>query len=433
MGVDPPGRAAGPSPPSTAEWGVLVGIRTDADPARSLELAILADLLGYREVMIGEATGHDAFALATAMGRGQARITVGPLPAAVRDPVTIARGAASVAALTGRRVDVALSASTSTVVEDWHGRSRGESATVLAESALVLRGSWAPGPGPSAAGPGRVVGPARANGSRGHFGAPGGSGPAGRPGSRIEDPAPGTGAEPAAGPGSGSGPDGTPGAENGSGTTADQASDQNPTPELGPGTGLLAGHPVEFAGSVVRTRGFTGSLPPSHGAVSILAFDAELTEVAVTRADRIIVPIGTVEHMARLRGRVQLAAERTGRPTPRLALWIPVALDPDETARRDLLRSLVPYLRAPGFAGMFSEAGFGELIRLARSGAHIRSVVAAAPDDLLGAIGGIGSVAVIRAALAEYRAVGVDDLLLVPDRPETLEALAGVPSPTIVA
>jgi hypothetical protein len=51
-------------------------------------------------------------------------------------------------------------------------------------------------------------------------------------------------------------------------------------------------------------------------------------------------------------------------------------------------------------------------------------VVAAAPEDLLGTIGAVGSAATIRAALAEYRAVGVDDLLLVPDRPETLEALA---------
>jgi probable F420-dependent oxidoreductase len=342
MGVDPPGGAVPPPSSSTADWGVLVGIRTDADPARSLDLAILADLLGYREVMIGEATGHDAFALATAMGKGPARITVGPLPAAVRDPVTIARGAASVAALTGRRVDVALSASTSTVVEDWHGRSRGESAAVVAESALVLRGTPA-------------------------------------------------------------------GASYGG---------------LASGTGLLAGHPVEFAGSVVRTRGFTGALPPSHGTVSVLAFGAELTEVAVVRADRIIVPLGTVEHMARLRGRVQLAAERAGRSIPRLALWVPVAVEPDETTHRDLLRSVVPYLRAPGFAGMFSEAGFGELIRLARSGAHIRSVVAAAPPDLLATIGAVGSVAAIRSALAEYRAVGVDDLLLVPDRPETLEALA---------
>jgi len=360
MGLGPPGGVAPPPSSTIAGWGVLVGIRTDADPARSLELAILADLLGFAEVMVGEATGHDAFALATAMGRGSARVTIGPLPAAVRDPVTIARGAASVAALTGRQVDVALSASTSTVVEDWHGRSRGESAAVVAESALVLRGS--PGGGPNS--------------------------------------------------GSNGGPNG---GQNGG---------QNANGGGAPTGGLLAGHPVEFAGSVVRTRGYTSALEPSHGSVSVLAFGAELTEVAVARADRIIVPLGTVEHMARLRGRVQLAAERAGRPIPRLALWVPVAVDPDETVRRDLLRSLVPYLRAPGFAGMFTEAGFGELVRLARSGAHIRSVVAAAPPDLLSTIGAVGPVAAVQAALAEYRAVGVDDLLLVPDSPESLEALA---------
>ncbi len=313
--------------------GVLVGARADGDPAAAAALAGAADRLGFDEIMIGEATGHDAFALGASLGPGPARLCLGPLPAAVRDPVTVARGAASVAALTGRRVGIVLAASTSAVVEDWHGRARGVPATVVAESASVLRG------------------PRR-------------------------------------------------------------------------DSGLLAGVRVEFSGALVRTRGFAGTLPPSNADLSVLAFGAELTEVAVARADRLVLPIGTVEHLARLRGRIQLAAERAGRPAPRLAVWVPTAVDPDEDTRRDLLRALMPYVRAAGFGGMFTEAGFGEVVRLAHSGAHVRSVIAAAPPELLDSVAAVGSVATVRAALAEYRAVGVDDVLLVPHSAATLDALA---------
>ena len=79
-----------------AGLGVLVGARADGDPAACAELARLADRLGYREIMIGEATGYDAFAFAVSLGEGPAKLCLGPLPAAVRDPVTTARGAATV-------------------------------------------------------------------------------------------------------------------------------------------------------------------------------------------------------------------------------------------------------------------------------------------------------------------------------------------------
>ena len=51
----------------------------------------------------------------------------------------IAMGAASVAGLTGRQVDVAIGTSSPVVVEKWHGRSRARSATTLRESAEALR------------------------------------------------------------------------------------------------------------------------------------------------------------------------------------------------------------------------------------------------------------------------------------------------------
>ncbi len=188
---------------------------------------------------------------------------------------------------------------------------------------------------------------------------------------------------------------------------------------------MLAGESVDYSGVLVRTRGFESALPPSCAQLSLLAFGPELTEIAAVRADRLILPIGTVEHVSRLRARVQAAAERAGRESPKIALWLPVAVEPDTEGRRAMLRDLVPYLRSAGFSpGMFSEAGFGEVVRLARSGAHVRSVVAAAPPELLAAVAAVGDVEHVRSVVGEFRAVGVDDVILLPDRPETLEALA---------
>ena len=82
----------------------------------------------------------DAFALATAIGLEAKRLalTIGPLAVPVRTPVSIAIGAASVAALTGRRVAVAIGTSSAVVVEEWHGRSRKNAAAQLADSARAL-------------------------------------------------------------------------------------------------------------------------------------------------------------------------------------------------------------------------------------------------------------------------------------------------------
>jgi len=92
---------------------VVVASRPNVPPEEELRTAALADRLGYPELWVGEGFVWDAFALATAAGLATARIliTVGPIPVSVRDPASIARGAASTAALIGRPVGVALGTS----------------------------------------------------------------------------------------------------------------------------------------------------------------------------------------------------------------------------------------------------------------------------------------------------------------------------------
>lgn len=120
---------------------VSLGLWQDRPPEEVIRTAGIADSLGYRAIWIGEMATWDAFALGTHVGRTfrQAGLVLGPFAVAVRDPAMIAIGVASVAALTGRKVSVALGTSSTTVVESWHGRDRSRSGLALAESAGAVR------------------------------------------------------------------------------------------------------------------------------------------------------------------------------------------------------------------------------------------------------------------------------------------------------
>lgn len=137
--------------------GVTLGLWQDRPSVESVLVAEHADRFGYDSVWVGEMATYDAFALATAVAHRTSRVplVVGPLAVAVRDPMMIAMGAASVAELTGRRVDVAIGTSSELVVEAWHGRPRQRSATALRESAAALRPLL---DGQKSAHPGQVTG-----------------------------------------------------------------------------------------------------------------------------------------------------------------------------------------------------------------------------------------------------------------------------------
>jgi probable F420-dependent oxidoreductase len=121
--------------------GVSLGLWQDRDPLESLATARLADELGYPELWIGEMATWDAFALATAIAErtGSIELCVGPLATAVRDPMAMAMGVASVAAVAGRPVHLAIGSSSRMVVERWHGRHRERTAQHIRETAEALR------------------------------------------------------------------------------------------------------------------------------------------------------------------------------------------------------------------------------------------------------------------------------------------------------
>jgi probable F420-dependent oxidoreductase len=113
----------------------------DRPDDEALEIALEARNAGLGALWIGELATYDAIALATAVGQRAPglRLKIGPMAVGVRSPASMALGAASVAALTGCGVDVALGASSPTIVSDWHDREWAHSAARMRETIGCLR------------------------------------------------------------------------------------------------------------------------------------------------------------------------------------------------------------------------------------------------------------------------------------------------------
>ncbi|MBC9728727.1 LLM class F420-dependent oxidoreductase [Streptomyces sp. TRM68367] len=317
------------------EFSVVAVAREDDSPVdEPLRMGVLADRLGYREVWAGEGPTWDSFVLATAIGRatGQVALTAGPVPVSVRDAYTIARGAASAAAVVGRPVGVALGTSSKRVVEGVHGRDRVRPAAALEESAAAVR---------------RLL-----HGE--------------------------------------------------------------------------VGEPV-VPGSTFRRR----HRPPG-GALTVAAFGERAIATAAGYADRMLLDLVSPEQVRLLRERLVAAAERVGRAVPRLAAWLPAAVDPEPESVAQVLGSIAGYMAVPGYRDMFAAAGLGEAAELARGGADRDAVLRALPAEAAGAVGLVGDLSAVRARIAAYAEAGLDEIALVPatvgdpDGERTLTVLAGV-------
>nr|WP_062335508.1 LLM class F420-dependent oxidoreductase [Herbidospora sakaeratensis] len=285
---------------------VSLGLWQDRPASDALLTAKAADDLGYPELWIGEMATYDAFALATAVGLATEHIglTLGPFAVAVRDPMMIAMGVASVADLVRRRVDVAIGTSSPLVVEQWHGRPHAGSARALAEHAEVLRG-------------------------------------------------------------------------------------------------LLDGEKSAHA----RSSGYRLRLDPPRSTVTVAAFGPQAVRIAAT-ADRMVLNLITPASAARLVDDFRAAGGT------RVAAWVTASASADAAAMEQLRRGVLGYLAAPGYGEMFAEAGFGDVVRFARTRPHPRELLAEIPDELLESVGLLGRSAEKR--LAEYRDAGVDEVAVIP-------------------
>ncbi len=314
---------------------VVAPLWQDRPAAENLDVARHADRLGFPELWIGEMATFDVFALASVIASRteQIGLVLGPLAVSVRTPVTMAMGVASVQELGGRRVDLALGASSLIVVEHWHGREWSRTATHLAETAQITRG-------------------------------------------------------------------------------------------------LLRGDRIDFQGELARCRGYRLRLPATDSSITIAAFSPAAIRVAARHGDRMLLNMVSPASLRLQKQQLEQAADRAVKDRPRVAVWLPCAVDPDQGAYRQLLGAIVGYLAAPGYSDMFRAAGFDELVDFARTRPHPKDLLAATPPELLAAVGLVGSAAEVAERLEAYRSAGADEICLVPATAgddggrKTLEALA---------
>jgi probable F420-dependent oxidoreductase len=317
------------------ELGVALPFWLDRPDEEAVEIARAADRLGIDSVWAGELASFDAFALATAIGLQTRRIQlkVGPLAIGVRSPVAIALGVSSVATLSGRRVDLALGASSPHIVAGWHDRPWSSLAGRMSETVLALRS-------------------------------------------------------------------------------------------------ILAGERAAVDGDHVRVHGFRLRRPQPELAITVAAFGREMTGVAARLADEVVLNLVTPEHVASVRALVDAEADAAGRPAPRLAVWVPTALDPGPPAVKQLSGQLAVYLGAPGYGELFTGLGFGDLVSRARSGVPRAELADAIPVELLARIAALGGTDDVAQRISRYYDAGADHVAAVPATAEdpaghgVLEALS---------
>lgn len=178
---------------------------------------------------------------------------------------------------------------------------------------------------------------------------------------------------------------------------------------------LLAGQRGDLDGEVVRTSGYRLRLPPPAGDLTVAAFGPAAIRVAAELGDRMVANLVATDELAALRGALDAAAEGADRdPRPRLCVWVPTAVDPSRAAIDQIRHAAVAYLAAPGYAQMFERAGFGEVVAMARDGAHPRQLLAAVPDELAEAVGAVGDREQVLARLDAYGQAGADQVVIVP-------------------
>jgi probable F420-dependent oxidoreductase len=169
---------------------------------------------------------------------------------------------------------------------------------------------------------------------------------------------------------------------------------------------------AQLDGEILSTHHQLALAPPG-GPLTVAAFGDRAMAVAAEFADRMVLDLVSPELAREYRTKLHALAERAGRRPPRLAAWIPAAVDPDRDSYDQVTESLVGYLGVAGYDDMFAAAGFGEAVELAREGAGRDRLARALPPEAAATIGLIGDPAEVRARLEAY-ASGLDELVLVP-------------------
>jgi probable F420-dependent oxidoreductase len=171
-----------------------------------------------------------------------------------------------------------------------------------------------------------------------------------------------------------------------------------------------------FAGE--RTRGFRLRHAFPDTRIVVAAFGPAMTRVGGRHADEVVLNLVPAQHVGAVRATLDAEARAAGRSPPGLAVWVPVALDPGEEARRQLAAQLAVYLAPPGYGELFGQLGFGDLVEQARAGARRAELAAAVPLELLDEVCALGSPERVGERLQAYYDAGADSVAVVPSTAE---------------
>jgi probable F420-dependent oxidoreductase len=163
-------------------------------------------------------------------------------------------------------------------------------------------------------------------------------------------------------------------------------------------------------GGARNPGGFRLRVDATGATIAIAAFGPRLLALAGEIADTVVLNLVTVDQLAHARQVVAAAATAAGRPMPRLAVWVPAAVD--RAGIDQLARGLALYLPQPGYGEMFRAIGYGELVDRARRGSHPKDLDV--PDALVGAIGALGGSREIAARLDAFGDAGADVVCIAP-------------------
>lgn len=186
--------------------------------------------------------------------------------------------------------------------------------------------------------------------------------------------------------------------------------------------GALDGERTDYAGKLVRTRGFRLRAPQPETKLTVAAFGPQMTRVAVQSADQLVLNLVSPGHVAAVRASIDAIADERGIAAPRLAVWVSAAVDPGPATHSQIAAQIAAYLKPPGYGEMFIDLGFGDLVASARAGASRAELAEAIAPELPAAVGAIGSASEVIASIESYFEAGADHVGIVP---ATAEDAAG--------
>lgn len=176
----------------------------------------------------------------------------------------------------------------------------------------------------------------------------------------------------------------------------------------------LNGERTDYAGKLVRSRGFRLRAPQPETKLTVAAFGPQMTRVAVQSADQLVLNLVSPDHVAVVRACIDAIADEHGIAAPRLAVWVSAAIDPGPDTHRQITAQIAAYLKPSGYGEMFAELGFGDLVTRARAGASRAELADAIPPQLPAAVGAIGSASEVIARIESYFDAGADHVGIVP-------------------